>query len=44
MLASLNRADEHSPWAIIIRSAPVNPQDVMDMVPATRIPICPTDE
>lgn len=44
MLARENRADEHSPCAIIINMAPAIPQDVKVRTPATIIPICPIDE
>jgi hypothetical protein len=44
ILASLNRADDTSPWAIIIASLPYRPIVVFDITPAINKPICPTDE
>ena len=44
MLARINSADEHSPWAIITITAPAMPHDVRLMVPAIMIPMWPTDE
>lgn len=44
MFAKMNRADEHRPCAIIIISAAVIPHDEKDIIPASIIPIWPTDE
>lgn len=38
------REEEDSPWAIIIRMAPFHPRDELDIIPAVKIPICPTEE
>jgi hypothetical protein len=42
--AIINRADDLSPWATIIISAPVMPQEVLDSIPVSISPMCPTDE
>jgi hypothetical protein len=44
MFANENMADEHNPCAIIINSVPLIPHVVIDIVPATIKPMCPTDE
>lgn len=44
MLAKENRADDLNPWAIIIVSDPINPQDVLDNIPVNISPMCPTEE
>lgn len=44
MLARENIAEEHRPWAIIIVKAEDQPQVELDMVPAIKSPICPTEE
>lgn len=44
IFASENKAEEHRPWAIIIVSEAAQPQEVLDIVPATKRPICPTEE
>lgn len=44
MLARTNRAEEHKPWAIIIIKPPHSPHFVLVDIPASIIPICPTDE
>lgn len=44
ILARQNNPDETTPCAIIISNAPMSPQFVNDITPATRIPIWPTDE
>ena len=44
ILARENRAEEHSPWAIIIVREALHPHLVLDIVPATNSPMCPTLE
>lgn len=44
IFASENRADDDSPWAIIIKDAPIRPHTEFDIVPASISPICPTEE
>jgi hypothetical protein len=44
MLAKANKADEHSPWATIIKIAPFIPQEVKVIAPAISNPMWPTDE
>jgi len=39
ILAKINSADEHKPWAIIISIAPDCPQEVIVIVPAISKPI-----
>ena len=43
-LAKINRADEHSPWAIIIIRPPHIAQLELVKILASISPICPTDE
>lgn len=42
--AIINRAEDLRPWATIIISAPVIPQEVLDSIPVNISPMCPTDE
>jgi hypothetical protein len=44
MLAKENMAEEHSPCAIIIVREADHPHVELDIVPAIRSPIWPTDE
>lgn len=44
ILANENKADEHRPWAIIINRAPLIPHEECVIIPATIIPMCPTEE
>lgn len=44
IFARAKRADEHNPWAIIIMRAPDIPHDVLESIPASIKPICPTEE
>lgn len=44
MLAKINRAEDLSPWAIIIIRALDKPHSEFDNMPASISPICPTDE
>jgi len=39
ILAKENRAEDLKPWAIIIVRAPINPQDVLDSIPASISPM-----
>jgi len=42
--AIINSADEHKPCATIIIKAADIPHEEYDIIPASIIPICPTDE
>jgi len=42
--AIINRAEDLNPWATIIMSLPVMPHEVLDNIPVSIRPICPTDE
>ena len=44
MLAIAKRPEEQSPWAIISRRAPVQPQDEFAIIPPVTRPICLTLE
>lgn len=44
IFAMQNRAEELRPWAIIIPRLPYSPSLELDIAPATRIPMCPTEE
>jgi len=44
MFAKINRAEDLSPWAIIIIRALDNPHRELDIIPASINPIWPTDE
>lgn len=44
MLAKINKADEHNPWAIIIISPPHIAQLEFVKILASIRPMCPTDE
>lgn len=44
MFAITNRAEDLSPWAIIIARAAWNPQFDVISAPATISPMCPTEE
>lgn len=44
MFARENKADEHNPWAIIIRILPIIPHIEFLNRPVRRSPIWPTDE
>lgn len=44
ILAIANKPEEHRPWAIISKRAPVQPQDVLAIIPPVTSPICLTLE
>jgi hypothetical protein len=44
MLANENKADDDRPWAIIISRPPIKPHFVLDNMPASINPMCPTEE
>lgn len=44
LLAMANRAEEQSPWAIIMARAPWCPHKVLVIRPAVSSPMCPTEE
>lgn len=44
MFLIAKRAEEDSPWAIIMNEVPYIPKVENDIVPAIRRPMCPTEE
>lgn len=44
MLARENRAEEHKPWLSIKIRDPYHPHNRVEISPAVKIPMCPTEE